>query len=159
MSGPFIPIASLVLAGVQAAAQASQANAAADAQNKADAAQAAVRARQIETQHKAEERRRKDELKRATASTRARAGARGVGTSTSGSSRAVVQGLTRQSARQGEDTAKARTLQAENIFTDLREGNKLNLLRAEQARTNSFLNFGQRALGAAGDLKKKGHIG
>lgn len=154
MSGPALPIASLLLAGVQSAVSASQAQARAQAHNQAAAANAAVRARQIEAQHRAEERRRKDELKHTQAQVRARAGARGVGTSTSGSSRAVVQGLTKHSARRGEENATARKLQAENIFTDLREGNRINLLRANQTATNSFLNLGQKALGTADVIQK-----
>jgi hypothetical protein len=136
------------LAAASAAATAAQANrrasAEADAQNNAVAAQFQQQALAAEI----EERRRQEQLKRERAQRLARFGAQGV-SSGGGSAAAVLGGLSAESARQGAESARQRSLAMSSSLLDLADRNRLTLLRAAEAREKA-------ALGFASDLASAG---
>ena len=142
------------LAITAALGAASQAIGAAQADRRARAeaqAQSNAVAHQLQQQALAaeiEERRRRELLKRERAQRLARFGAQGIAAA-GGSADAVLSGLTAESARQGAEAMRQRSLGMSGSLLDLADRNRLTLLRAAEARERA-------ALGLAGDLAKAG---
>lgn len=95
-----------------------------------------------------EQRRRQEQLKRERAQRLARFGAQGIAAA-GGSADAVLSGLTAESARQGAEAVRQRSLAMSGSLLDLADRNRLALLRAAEARERA-------ALGLAGDFAKAG---
>jgi hypothetical protein len=115
------------------------------------AAQTNAVAQQLQQQALAaqiEERRRQEQLQRERAQRLARFGAQGIASS-EGSPGAVLGGLSAESARQGAETMRQRSLAMSGSLLDLADRNRLNLLRAAEARERA-------ALGVAGDFAGAG---
>jgi hypothetical protein len=141
----------LLSAGIGAASQAAGAAQAGRRASAEAAAQTNAVAHQLQQQALAaqiEERRRQEQLKRERAQRLARFGGQGLA-SDSASAAAVLGGLTSESARQGAESARQRSLAMSSSLLDLADRNRLTLLRAAEARERA-------ALSAAGDLAAAG---
>jgi hypothetical protein len=92
----------------------------------------------------AEERRRQEQLRRERAQRLARFGGQGIA-SVGGSPEAVLAGMTAESARRGAESAAQRRLAMSGSLLDLADRNRMNLLRAAEARESA-------ALGVAGQI-------
>ncbi|HEY7610403.1 MAG TPA: hypothetical protein VIF14_14305 [Alphaproteobacteria bacterium] len=121
------------------------------------AAQTNAVAQQLQQQALAaqiEERRRQEQLRRERAQRLARFGAQGLAAS-DGSPEAVLGGLTAESARQGAESMRQRSLAMSGSLLDLADRNRLTLLRAAEAREKAALGVAGDAFGAWRDLSKR----
>jgi len=121
-------------------------------------AQTAAATRQLQQQALAgeiEERRRQEQLKRERAQRLARFGGQGIA-STGGSADAVLAGLSAESARRGAESASARGLAMSGSLLDLADRNRLNLLRAAEAREAAALGIAGQFVGAGRDISRYG---
>lgn len=145
------------LAITAAMAAASQALGAAQASRRAQAeaeAQTNATAHQLQQQALAaqiEERRRQEQLARERAARLARFGAQGIAAG-GGSSDTVLAGLAAESARQGSENARARSLAMSGSLLDLADRNRLTLLRAAEAREKAALGIAEAGAGLARGL-------
>jgi hypothetical protein len=121
-------------------------------------AQTSAVAQQLQQQAQAatvEERRRQEQLRRERAQRLARFGGQGL-TSGGGSADAVLGGLTAESTRQGAENIAQRRLAMSNSLLDLADRNRLNLLRAAEARESAALGVAGQFAGAAKDIYRYG---
>lgn len=144
----FATFAVLAAKEIAGAAQADRrARAEAQAQNTAVAQQLQQQALAAEI----EERRRQEQLARERAARLARLGAQGVAAG-GGSSDSVLAGLSAESARQGAESARMRSLAMSGSLLDLADRNRLTLLRAAEAREKAALGIADAGAGLARGL-------
>ena len=135
---------------IAGAAQADRrARAEAEAQNTAVAHQLQQQALAAEI----EERRRREQLARERGQRLARFGAQGIA-SGGGSGDAVLGGISAESARQGAEASRTRSLAMSGSLLDLADRNRLTLLRAAEAREKAALGTAGAGLGLARDLER-----
>jgi hypothetical protein len=131
-----------------------QAQRRAEAEN---AAQGEAVRRQMEQQRLAaeiEERRRREQLARERAERLARFGGQGLA-GTGGSADAVLEGLAAESARRGAEAGRARSLGLSHSLLDLADRNRLNLLRAAEARERAILGVAEAGARTWRDLERR----
>lgn len=124
------------------------------------AAQTNAVAQQLQQQALAaeiEERRRQEQLRRERAQRLARFGAQGLA-SGNGSPDAVLAGLTAESARQGAENTRQRSLAMSNSLLDLADRNRLNLLRAAEARERAALGIAGEGAAAGKEIARKRNL-
>ena len=148
-----LAILSAGLGAAKEIAGAAQAGRRARAEAEAQTAAAAHQMRQQALAAEIEERRRREQLARERAARLARFGAQGLA-SGGGSAEAVLGGLTAESARQGAEAARTRSLAMSGSLLDLADRNRLALLRAAEARERAALGVAGSGLGLARDLEK-----
>ncbi len=115
-------------------------------------------AQQLQQQARAaeiEDRRRQEQLRRERSQRLARFGAQGVAGG-GGSADAVLAGLTAESTRQGAENANQRRLAMSGSMLDLADRNRLNLLRAAEARESAALGIAGQIAGAGRDIARYG---
>jgi hypothetical protein len=148
----------LLSAGIGAAGQVANAAQAGRRASAEAAAQTNAVAHQLQQQALAaqiEERRRDEQLKRERAQRLARFGAQGLA-SDLGSAGAVLGGLTAESARQGAENMRQRSLAMSGSLLDLADRNRLTLLRAAEAREKAALGLLGEFVGAGKDIFRHG---
>lgn len=151
----------LISAGLGAAkevAGAAQASRRAEAEAEAQTNAVAQQFRQQALAAEIEERRRQEQLRRERAQRLARFGAQGLA-SGGGSAGAVLGGLSAESARQGAESMRQRSLAMSGSLLDLADRNRLNLLRAAEAREKAALNIGGQFASAGRDILRPGRAG
>src|SRR5262245_1311385 len=154
--GDFATLA-LLSAGLGAAKEAvgaaqteRRAKAEADAQTNALAQQFQQQALAAEI----ENRRRQEQLRRERAQRLARVGAQDLA-SGDGSPAAVLGGLSAESARQGAENMRQRSLAMSGSLLDLADRNRLNLLRAAEARERAALGIAGEFAGAGKEIARQ----
>jgi hypothetical protein len=137
--GGFVPAAAL--SALQIGIGAAQQERRADAANAAAKADARAKVAQLQLAEAADERERKARLQRALATQRARLGAQGLGAS--GSTDAVLAGLTKESSLSGLDQRRLSSLRVDQINAQASAQRRNNLLDLADARTTSALRLGK----------------
>jgi hypothetical protein len=140
----------LIGAGLGAAreiAGAAQAGRRASAEAAAQTDAVAQQLRQQALAAQIEERRRQEQLRRERAQRLARFGAQGLDAG-DGSAGAVLGGLSAESARQGAENLRQRSLAMSGSLLDLADRNRLTLLRAAEAREKAALGLADDAYAA-----------
>ncbi|MCU0892800.1 MAG: hypothetical protein MUD06_00505 [Rhodospirillales bacterium] len=137
--GGFVPAAAL--SALQIGISTAQQERRADAANAAARADARAKVAQLQLAEAADERERKARLQRALATQRARLGAQGLGAS--GSTDAVLAGLTKESSLSGLDQRRLSNLRIDQINDQASSQRRNNLLDLADARTTSVLRLGK----------------
>jgi hypothetical protein len=137
--GGFVPAAAL--SALQIGISTAQQERRADAANAAARADARAKVAQLQLAEAADERERKARLQRALATQRARLGAQGLGAS--GSTDAVLAGLTKESSLSGLDQRRLSNLRIDQINDQASSQRRNNLLDRADARTTSVLRLGK----------------
>jgi hypothetical protein len=138
--GEFAAMAAIGAAN--AALGAAQAGQRAEAENRAQTDAVSQQLQQRALAAKIEERRRQEQLARDKATALARFGGQGIA-SAGGSPDAVLGGLTAASARRGAEAASQQSLAMSGSLLDLADRNRLNLLRAAEARQRALLGIAE----------------
>ncbi|MCA0342454.1 MAG: hypothetical protein LCH99_22340 [Proteobacteria bacterium] len=137
--GGFVPAAAL--SALQIGISSAQQERRADAANAAAKADARAKVAQLQLAEAADERERKARLQRALATQRARLGAQGLGSS--GSTDAVLAGLTKESSLSRLDQRRLSDLRIGQINAQASAARRSNLLDLADSRATSALRLGK----------------